>query len=230
MKKLAILHTTPVTIPSMKELVKERTDQVEVINLLDDSMLPEINRAGKMTEEVRERIGLMVRLAEKAGADAFLSACSSIGGAVEEQTAHTLLPVYRIDMPMARQAAVHEKIGVAATLRSTIEPTCELIERLARQAGRSPQMESVVIEGAGELLNEGKTEEYDRVVRAALEKLAERNDIVVLAQASMARAVAGLPEEERTRYLTSPVSGVEAVLSEVCRKCGWKKKEAALEE
>ena len=77
MKKLAILHTTPVTVPSMKKLVEERTDQVEVINLLDDSMLPEINRAGKMTDAVRERIVLMVRAAEKAGADAFLSACGS---------------------------------------------------------------------------------------------------------------------------------------------------------
>lgn len=227
MKKLAILHTTPVTIPSMKELIRERTDQVEVINLLDDSMLPEINRAGKMTEEVGERIRLMIRLAQKAGADAFLSACSSIGGAVEEAGALTSLAVYRIDMPMARQAAGYEKIGVAATLRSTIEPTTELIERLAHQAGRSPEVESVVIEGAGDLLNEGKTEEYDRMVQAALKKLAEKNDIVVLAQASMARAVAGLPEEERTRYLTSPVSGIEEVLSEMCGECGWKKKEAA---
>ncbi len=37
----------------------------------------------------------------------------------------------------------------------------------------------------------------------------------MLAQASMARAIAGLSEEEKRRYLTSPVSGVEAVLSEL---------------
>ena len=50
MKKLAIIHTTPVTVPAIKPLVLERTDEVEVINLLDDSMLPEINRAGRITE------------------------------------------------------------------------------------------------------------------------------------------------------------------------------------
>ena len=48
------------------------------------------------------------------------------------------------------------------------------------------------------------------------------HNIIKLAQASMARAVAGLSEEERKKYLTSPESGVEAVLSEVC---GWKKTE-----
>ena len=83
MKKLAIIHTTPVTVPAIKALVLERTSEVEVINLLDDSMLPEINRAGCITETVRERLICMIRMAELSGAQAVLSACSSIGGAME---------------------------------------------------------------------------------------------------------------------------------------------------
>lgn len=215
-RKLAIIHTTPVTIPSMKELIQSRNPQMEIVNLLDDSMLPEINRAGAMTEAVQERIRQMIRMAELAGAGAVLSACSSIGRAVEEAASKTVLPVFRIDAPMAEEASAYDRIGVAATLYSTLEPTTELIRRNAVAAGRTPQIETLVIEGAGALLGAGKTEEYDALVQSALRHLANRNEIVVLAQASMARAVAGLSEEERKKYLTSPVSGVEAALAKIC--------------
>lgn len=215
MKKLAIIHTTPVTVPAIKALIQERTSEVEVVNLLDDGVLPEINQAGCITEAVKKRLACMIRMAELSGAKAVLSACSSIGGAIEEAGAATSLPVYRIDEPMAAAAAGYGRIGVAATLHSTIAPTTELIKRKAAEAGKEPAVESLVIQGAGNLLSEGKEAEYDALVGHELEKLARHNDIVVLAQASMARAIAGLTEEERRNYLTSPVSGVEAVLGEL---------------
>lgn len=220
MKKLAILHTTPVTIPVMKALVQERMEQIEIINLLDDSILPEINAAGRITEGVGNRIACMLRMAKMTGAEAILCACSSIGGVVEEAGQTADLPVYRIDEPMAEKAVGYGRIGVAATLESTIGPTAELIRRKAAQKGREPAVESLVIKEAGILLNTGKEAEYNELVRKELERLAGNNDIVVLAQASMARAIDGLADEERKKYLTSPVSGVEAVLSEAW---GWKK-------
>jgi len=220
MKKLAILHTTPVTIPVMKALIRERMEQIEIINLLDDSILPEINTAGRITEEVRNRIACMMRMAKTAGAEAILSACSSIGGAVEETGRTADIPVYRIDEPMAEKAIGYGRIGVAATLASTIEPTTELVRRKAAQKGREPKVECLVMKEAGALLNAGREDEYNELVRKELERLAGSNDIVVLAQASMARAIDGLTEEERKKYLTSPVSGVEAVLSEMW---GWEK-------
>ena len=56
MKKIAVIHTTPVTIPTLKKLLAAAAGQgkaVEVVNLLDDSMLPEINREGQITEGVK---------------------------------------------------------------------------------------------------------------------------------------------------------------------------------
>lgn len=50
MKKVAVIHTTPVTIPTLKKLLTDNRrpdeEEIEVINFLDDSMLPEINRLG----------------------------------------------------------------------------------------------------------------------------------------------------------------------------------------
>ncbi len=80
MKKAAVIHTTPVTIPALKKEILAACGQVEVINLLDDSMLPEINQLGKITPDVRYRLHTLMLLAQSAGADAVLCACSSIGG------------------------------------------------------------------------------------------------------------------------------------------------------
>ena len=46
MKKLAVIHTTPATIGSLGELIGELLPGCRVCNLLDDSILPEINQAG----------------------------------------------------------------------------------------------------------------------------------------------------------------------------------------
>ncbi len=211
MKKAAVIHTTPVTIPALKKEILAACGQVEVINLLDDSMLPEINQLGKITPDVRYRLHTLMLLAQSAGADAVLCACSSIGGIFEEGRALLSIPALRIDEPMAERAVAFRKVGVAATLQSTIGPTTELILCKAAALGREVAVDAKVIDNVGTLLAEGREARYDQIVGDELRKLAWNNDVVVLAQASMARAVAGFGEEERQRFLTSPVSGVAAL-------------------
>ena len=211
MKKVAVIHTTPVTIPALKKEILAACGQVEVINLLDDSMLPEINQSGKITPDVRYRLHTLMLLAQSAGADAVLCACSSIGGIFEEGRALLSSPALRIDEPMAERAVAFRKVGVAATLQSTIGPTTELILCKAAALGREVAVDAKVIDNVGTLLAEGREARYDQIVGDELRKLAWNNDVVVLAQASMARAVAGFGEEERQRFLTSPVSGVAAL-------------------
>lgn len=218
MKKVVVIHTTPVTIPLLKELIRQEVGECEVVNLLDDSMLPEINEAGRVTEGVRYRLYSLLALAGTLKPDAVLCACSSIGGLIDDGRSLLSVPVLRIDEPMAAAAVkAGRKIGVAATLQSTIEPTCALIERKAKEAGADSMMTSAVIEGAGALLAAGDGAGYDALVSAELRTLAAKNDVVVLAQASMARAIAGMEETERKKFLTSPVSGVKA-LAEVLKR------------
>lgn len=217
-KKIALIHTTPVTIPVLGKLIREKAKpeaELEMINLLDDSILPEINREGRITEAVQFRINLMLTMGTTAGAEAFLCACSSIGKAIEDGSAVTHRPVFRIDEPMASLAAGYTRAGIAATLQSTLGPTGELIERRAAEAGKQIQLQNKVIEGVGSLLAQGKEAEYDRIVSEALKELRKDCEIVVLAQASMARALEAMPEEERAFYLTSPVTGVEAFLKQI---------------
>ena len=212
MKKIVVIHTTSVTIPSIQAIIQGELGKAEVFNLLDDSMLPEINSQQRVTEGVKFRLYNLLSLAESIGPDAILCACSSIGDLIDEAREFIRTPLYRIDEPMARMAVeAGTKIGVAATLSSTIQPTSALVKRKAREAGKNVELDCCVVEGANQLLNSGDEEGYDTLVASRLQELALRNDIVVLAQASMARAMEKVDENLKGKFLTSPVSGVRAL-------------------
>ena len=138
MKKLVIIHTTPATIPSLGQLVGNLSQPWQVANLLDDSILPEINQAGAITPGVRARLYTQLAMAQTLKPDAILCACSSIGGVIEEGSSFCSVPVLRIDGPMA-EAAVNagSRIAVLAALPSTLGPTTDLILRKAKAAGRN---------------------------------------------------------------------------------------------
>lgn len=207
--RLAIVHTVPVTIASLTALCGELLPGVEVSHYLDDSILKQINREGGISAGVRYRFQSLIALAAASKPDAILCACSSVGGMLEEARELFTVPLCRIDEPMARAAAEREgSVAVCATVQSTLGPTGELLRRYLPE-GR--EMESVLIGGAGALLNSGDREGYLNLIASKLGEAAARHDTVVLAQASMADAVQRLPEDVRGKFLTSPVSGVSAL-------------------
>lgn len=210
-RTLALLHTTPVTVTSLKELTGKLLPGVRVINLLDDSLLPDVMAAGGVTPAVEDRMKAFVDQAAAAGAEAVLCCCSSVGEAAERLRTTAPVPVLRIDEPMAIEAArTGAQIGVIATVATTLGPTANLIVRKAAEAGRQIAVEAVLVEGAFAALNAGRMDEHDRLVLTALEALLETADVVVLAQASMARLLPNLAQAPRVPVLTSPVAGLTA--------------------
>lgn len=211
-KKLVVIHTTPVTIGLLKNIASELDIDCNIMNVLDDSILPEINSLGYIPEDVKYRFNNYLINAATLKPEVILCACSSIGGLVDEGRDLVNVPVLRIDEPMAKIAINSgNKIGVAATLASTLEPTTNLVLKKAKESGKEVKIDKLLIEGVGSLLNKGREEEYDKIVSSKLMRLLENNDAVILAQASMARAVKLIPEELRDKFLISPYTGMEAV-------------------
>src|SRR5215204_4469540 len=121
--RIAIIHTTPATIEPLKALASELLPDSEVINFVDDSILPQLARNGGDIGEVEERWTAYARFAEQGGADAILSACSSVGELVARAQPGLSVPVVRIDEAMAEEAVRRaDRIGVAATLSTTLGP------------------------------------------------------------------------------------------------------------
>ncbi|MEQ8848939.1 aspartate/glutamate racemase family protein [Botrimarina sp.] len=210
MKKLGLIHTSATLVPVFAELCQQRLPGVATFNIADDSLIKEVIEAGRLTASVSRRVVSQVVCAAEAGADQVLVTCSSIGPAVELAAGLVDVPVLRVDRPMADEAVrTGGKIGVAATLPTTLQPTAELIRRRAAAAGARVELVERLCEGAFDCLMSGDAATHDARVGQAIVELAERCDVVVLAQASMARVVEGLeglPSD--TPILSSPALAI----------------------
>jgi hypothetical protein len=97
-----------------------------------------------------------------------------------------------------------------ATLATTLQPTAELVERRAIAAGKDVEVDARVCDGAFDALQAGDRDRHDQLVREGLESVLADVDVVVLAQASMAR-VADTLGDVSLPILSSPRLGMERV-------------------
>src|SRR6185437_1557794 len=213
-KTLGLIHTSATLVPVFQQLTKGLPG-VKVFNIVDDSLIADVIRRGELTAQTARRVVDYVGSAENAGADYIMVTCSSIGAAVEASSALTRVPVLRVDQPMADLAVQKgKKVGVIATLPTTLAPTSDLVKRRAAAAGRSIELTARLCEGAFDALMGGDPARHDRMVAEALKELSAQVDVIVLAQASMARVVDALPEaDKRVPILASPPTAVEYLKS-----------------
>ncbi|WP_221028747.1 aspartate/glutamate racemase family protein [Actomonas aquatica] len=210
-KTLALVHTSATLVPIFQQLCRELLPEVETFNIVDDSLVRAIGQKGELTADITRRVGAYITSAEAGGADQVLVTCSSIGPAVEASAPFVSVPVLRVDQPMADLAVrTGKRIGVIATLPTTLAPTADLVRRRAVQAGATIELTERLCVGAFEALMDGDASTHDRIVAEALQELAGAVDVILLAQASMARVVDGLAvEDRRVPILASPRLAVE---------------------
>jgi Asp/Glu/hydantoin racemase len=214
-KKLGLVHTSATLVPVFEQLCKAKLPGVSVFNIVDDSLIKDVIREGELRPSTARRVAQHVVAAEDAGADFILVTCSSIGAAVETAATLASVPVLRVDQPMAdRAVSSATRIGVVATLRTTLEPTADLIRRRASAAGKQVTIAARLCDGAFDALMSGDPATHDAIVAAALRETANQVDVVVLAQASMARVVDTLAESDRrVPILASPPLAIDYLAS-----------------
>lgn len=212
-KTLGLIHTSATLVPVFQQLCAQFLPQVNTFNIVDDSLIKHVISNGKLLPVTARRVVDYVGSAQTAGADIILVTCSSIGAAVEAAAALTGVPVLRVDQPMADEAVkTGTRIGVIATLPTTLEPTRDLVQRRASFAGQLVDINAVLCEGAFEALMSGNATQHDEMVAAALKKLSTETDVIVLAQASMARVVDTLsPEDRKVPILASPAIAIQYI-------------------
>lgn len=219
MRRVVLVHTVAGLMPVFQELAKGLPDDVKVSNIVDESLLEDAIVAGGLTPDVSRRVVDHIRSAADSGAVAVLATCSSIGPAVEIASQLVGVPVLRIDEPMA-SAAIDSgrRIGVLATVASTLNPTVDLLRRRAQRLGKDVEVIPVLKEEAFTAMRSGGGARHDEIIGQALLELVVEVDAIVLAQASMARVVASLePGVLSVPVFSSPSSGMArlaAVLAE----------------
>ena len=145
MATIGFVHTVLSLPPTFAALAEELVPAADVFHIADETLLSNTRREGRLTPATRRRVLGYVESAAEAGADLVVVTCSSIGPAVDASRDFLDVPVLRIDEPMADEAVrIGGRIGVVATLSTTLDPTADLVLRRARAAGRDVEVETTV--------------------------------------------------------------------------------------
>ena len=175
--------------------------------MLDEPLLEQARSHGTIAfgePDGKTRLTEHLSAAEEIGADAVLVTCSTISPYLDEVSVE--IPVVKIDEAMIEQAVERAgRILVLATNPATLDPTRQALERQAARAGKPVAVLAQLVEHAFDAMLSGDTAAHDRLVQAAVRGAPKEIDLIVLAQASMARILETLPETDRkVPVLTSP--------------------------
>ena len=211
MPTLGLVHNSPVLAPIFNEIAARLMPDVRLLHFVDESTIKNTIAAGHLQKATMRQVIRLVGSTFDAGCDVALVTCSSIGRAVDMAAELYEQPVLRVDLPMAEKAvALGSRIGVLATLQTTLKPTADLVRRVAEAQGKQVEIVEHVCPGAFEAVMAGDGATHDRIVAEGLTEAMKGMDAIVLAQASMARVVAVLPDGAVTApVLASPELGME---------------------
>ena len=219
-KKVAYLHTVSSLVGLFNSLSKELLPPgTEVFHIADELLLKTVMAQGGLSPFIYQRVAENVVAAERAGANIVQCTCSSISPCVEAVRPLAGIPVLKIDDPMIEMAlSMGKRIGVAATAPTTLKPTTELVQAKAAARKLDVQVEARLCEGAFSALSSGDTTTHDRLVSQGLRELMSNNDVIILAQASMARVADAIPaNEQKVPILSSPRLAVEALAAALAK-------------
>src|SRR5699024_737722 len=105
---------------------------VDLINVMDESLIWELNKTNEITKNMVRRLVDIASKAEDAGVDAILFTCSSFSPYVPELKKLFKVPVLSSDESMLNEAIeVGYDIGVIATVKKAGPTTTKLLYKTA---------------------------------------------------------------------------------------------------
>lgn len=191
-KKLYTINTNEANVfldviynPFLKKF-KEDNPDIQVNNIIDDSLLNDTVKYGGMTPVIATRMLNYAKAAEQSGADAVLVTCTSVNQATKVIKNILNIPILNIEEPTAELAVANgKKIGVLATLPTSPKAISKVIREKAAEAGKEIEIVERVAVGAFDVLKAGNRAKHDEMVLEELGKLAKEVDVIVFAQISM---------------------------------------------
>lgn len=208
--KVAAVYTstTPQLIEMLNSSLKGQLAgmDAQIQSYQDPSILQEARDHGHVTPGCARRLMDLYEQAVRDGATILLNVCSSVG-----DVAKLAQPLYemagvrfvRIDEDMALQAVKGaDRIGVVATLPTTMQPTVRLVRDCAARLGKEVVTVEALVDGAFGLDEE---QFKQRLIEAGL-SVKGQVDALLFAQGSMAYAeeavskAVGLPVYSSIRF------------------------------
>ncbi|MFI3238374.1 MAG: aspartate/glutamate racemase family protein [Lachnospiraceae bacterium] len=171
--------------PFGKPFVEENPD-VQVHNIMDDSLLSETLGNGGVTNDVCMRMLSYAQSAQLCGADGIIVTCTSVNEATERIKKFVNIPMINIEEPVAEMAVENGvKIGVMGTIPTSPIAIGRTIIQKAKEANKEIEIVNCVVDGAFDILCAGDRDKHDEMVCEAMYQLAKEVDVIVFAQISM---------------------------------------------
>ena len=159
-------------------------------------------------------------MAQEMGACLIMNQCSTVSEVSELYGKLLDIPVLKVDQAMAEKAVeIGSNIALVTTNTTTVGPSHRLLLSAAKAAGKEVAVTDFVLAHAMEALFRGDVKAHNDALRAQIEELDGKYDVIVLAQGSM---IAIMPEVKhvKTPVLTSIPLGVERavkMVNEICK-------------
>jgi aspartate/glutamate racemase len=209
MRTVAAFFTAQAIVEPIKRLFAELVPNCRLVNIIEDAMIQDVIQAGRVTPAIARRLTRYYLAAQDTGADLIFNTCSSIGDVAIQARSLLEIPLVKIDDAMAAEAVrTGARVGVLATLPTTLAPTVRLVKAHAEKAGRTVTIVEGLAKGAYEALVGGQPEQHDELIATVAEDVARQADVIVLAQGSMARMEEALAQRTGKPVLSSPRRGV----------------------
>jgi aspartate/glutamate racemase len=187
-KKLGIIHAALITTRAVQKYIDEIVPEVEVVHWVDDT-IQNTNFACEPGVIPKENYAKFVQAAlsqQNYGVDLILLACSTFNRAVEHARPMIDVPLLQIDRPMM-DLAVRDgrRIGLLATVPTTVPASERLLKEAAREAGKECEVKIRLCSEAFKVLKAGHPEKHNEMLLAEIDKLSGEVDAIVMAQVSM---------------------------------------------
>ena len=212
--KVALIYTA--TTPELKadmlrEVTKELGPDVEIMSYEDVSVFEEPRKTGYITAVPAAKLIHMYMKAVEDGADALLSICSTVadvGYSMQDAARFIGVPLVMVNDEMCREAVKKGKrIAVMATFPTAIAPTTNTIHRMAREMGKRVEVVEVLADGGFGLDHE----KFKALMAAKAGEVADKVDIILFAQGSMAYCEEYIANMYNKTVLTNPHFGAKAL-------------------
>ena len=211
-KRIALIHAVPMAVDPVIEAFRRLWPAAEAYNLLEDSLAPDLERAGALDDAMIGRFRRLAAYAADCGADGILFTCSAFGPAIEAAARdQEPRPVLKPNEAMFADAlSMGTRIGMVATFAPSLPPMEAEFAAMAAAAGSPARLTTACVPTAMAALRAGDAETHNRLVADAVAGLG-RCDAILLAQFSTAQARAAVAAVTAVPVLTSPDSAVKAL-------------------
>jgi len=198
------MHSTSLVLNPVKKASKIVSGEFEYFHIVDEGVLGLLMREGSITDSVIEVMRRIAVNCEQTGMDMMVCTCSSLSPVLDYIQNDVTIPLLKIDRLMFEHAVrTCNKIGVIMTNPTTQKPSRSMFDQVCANLNLHPEFVPVLCKDAFLKVKQGDEEGHDQDVIAAVQRIADSVDIIILAQISIARVKELLPVHIQDKTITS---------------------------